>query len=109
MAVTCTGKSDRRYRYYVCRSSQHRAEGGAMVHVRAEAIEGSVLEQLRQIKGGIIRNAELNLETGEAASAARTKTSVLLRFLVDAVVYDAVTSEVTIRLHPPKRGRHAKE
>jgi site-specific DNA recombinase len=107
MTVTCTGKQQRRYRYYVCRSPQHHAGCGATRYVPAEAIERSVLEKLREVKGGVIRRA-LKADVREPAAAAHVRMSAQLRSVVDAVIYDAATSDVTIRMRPPKGDRRAQ-
>lgn len=100
MAVTCTSKQQRCYRYYVCRSSQ---DGCNRDYLRAEAIERSVMEHLHKLKYRGMRSA---LKTGQGACAANADTAALLQSLIETVVYDAETAEVMIRLRSPQKGRH---
>jgi site-specific DNA recombinase len=94
MAVTYTGKQGRRYRYYVCRSPHDQANENRKRYVSADVIERSVIEQLGLAKRGVKRSADGFTYNG----------SKPLRSLIEAVIYDGATSEVTIRLRPAKGG-----
>jgi site-specific DNA recombinase len=98
MAVTYTGKQGRRYRYYVCRSPHDQANENRKRYVSADVIERSVIEQLGLAKRGVKRSADGFTYNG----------SKPLRSLIEAVIYDGATSEVTIRLRPAKGGRRGR-
>ena len=99
MTVTYTGKQQRRYRYYVCRSPHDQANACPKRYVSADAIERSVIEQLGLARNGVKRCGDGFTDNG----------SKPLRSLLEAVVYDAATSEVTIRLLPAKGGRRGRQ
>jgi len=116
MAVTCTVQGERRYRYYVCRTppdyvcrtppgqQDDRCAGRCLA---AEGIERSVVEQLRKVQPPGMRRLLQAAAAGEATSG-RAGLRTLLGSIVEAVIYEAATAEVTIRLRAPQGGRRAQ-
>ena len=104
MAVTGTRTADRRYRYYVCRSRQSKGSRSCPRHyVAAEAIENSVIEQLRKrhpTTAGIRKLVQAYTAKGESPSAAELVP--VLRSVVETVAYEGTTGQVTIRLRASK-------
>jgi site-specific DNA recombinase len=102
MAVTWTGKGERRYRYYVCRSQPgNDGRPCAKRYLAAESIESSVLDHLRTVKQPLVRK----IVKAAAAGADDPNNAGIRKFLqacAETVIYHAATGEVTIRLRAPK-------
>src|SRR5579872_3922199 len=105
MSVTATTRHERRYRYYVCRSS--RTSSGCST-IAAQTIETAVLEQLDTLSSEPGRTQlRKQLQSLGAAwqSLAPPVLLELLGKLIEQVSYDARTGTVTMRLRPMGRKR----
>ena len=94
MVYSYSGKSDRRYPYYVCLKAQRK--GWATCPTKslpARQIEDSVLAQIRARQAGVTAP----LEWGPLDSTQRVHA---LQAIVERVSFDGATRQVSIRFHP---------
>jgi site-specific DNA recombinase len=96
MVYSYSAKNGRKYPYYVCRQAQH--QGWATCPSKslpAQAIEESVLRQMREAQIGIA-------DASEWEQKDRTKQLATLRSVVARIGYDGRVKRISIRFHPSK-------
>jgi len=96
MVYSYAAKGDRKYPYYVCRSAQQ--NGWATCSSKslpAQAIEDSVLTQIRQAAGGIV-------DATPWEQMDREQQRVALGAIVERVGYNDATRQVSIRFRLPE-------
>jgi site-specific DNA recombinase len=95
MVYSYSGKSDRRYPYYVCLNAQRKGWAACPAKsLSARRIEESVLGQIRQSQRGLMDSAEWDKMDRAGQVAA-------IQQIVERVGYDGIKRQVTIRFHPP--------
>ena len=98
MVPTYTAKGDRRYRYYVCRSA--RTKGGACPtkSVPAQAIEESVLSQLRATLNADEARQQLGVSEGDWLKLDEGNPENLVWAIVERVTYDGISGAISLNL-----------
>ena len=93
MLYAYAGKGGRKYPYYLCRNAQQ--NGWAVCPSKslpAQAIEDSVVRQIRKTQGGIA-------DAPEWEQMNRTTQLEIIQSLVERVGYDGTSREISIRFH----------
>jgi site-specific DNA recombinase len=93
MVYSYSGKSDRRYPYYVCLNAQRK--GWAVCPAKslpAQAIEESVLGRIREKQSGVF-------DPTEWEQIDRTRQVEAIQSVVQRVGYDGTARQVSIRFH----------
>ena len=96
MVYSYASKGDRKYPYYVCRNAQQKGWATCpSKSLPAQAIEESVLRQIRQAAGG----------TADATpweQMDRTRQREALQTIVERVGYNGATRQISIRFRAPE-------
>jgi site-specific DNA recombinase len=96
MVYSYAVKKDRKYPYYVCRHAQRKGwDACPSKSLPAQAIEESVLRQIREARGGIAHVAEW----GEME---RIHQVAALQAIVERVGYDGTVRRISIRFRQPE-------
>ena len=96
MVYSYAAKGDRKYPYYVCRNAQRKGWAACpSKSLPAQAIEESVLRQIRQAPGGIA-----NATTWEQMDRGQQREA--LQAIVERVGYNGATRQISIRFRPPE-------
>jgi site-specific DNA recombinase len=96
MVYSYAAKGNRKYPYYVCRSAQQKGWATCpSKSLPAQAIEESVLRQIRQAAGGIVDATPWEqMDRGQQRAA--------LEAIVEQVGYNGATRQVSIRFRVPE-------
>jgi site-specific DNA recombinase len=98
MLPTYTSKGNRRYRYYVCRSARrHGWKTCPTKSVSAATVEASVIDQLRSSLADPVVRQDLNIDEPEW-TAFLEGNPMLVRSILEQVIYDAVAGRVRLQL-----------
>jgi site-specific DNA recombinase len=94
MVYSYSGKTDRKYPYYVCLNAQRK--GWAVCPAKslpARAIEESVLSRIRELQNGIFEPWEWN-------QMDRAQQVTAIQSVVERVGYDGAAQHISIRFQP---------
>ena len=101
MVPTYTSKSDRRYRYYVCRVAQEKGWNACPTKsIAARTMEASVVAQLRSALSAEGARDELRLSDADWSAFEEGDPGDLVRAVVQRITYDGTSGAVSLELSP---------